>query len=295
VIVVSYLGRSRIDGVMSALAAQTTSADYEVILIASGEDDCGDYVRLNYPHVRVWSSGSRLGPGAARNQGVAEARGDVVAFLPDDGLPRPDWVEQRLRMHRKGYDAVGGAIINALPQSYVARAAHMLEYSALLPYQALLEAQEVPHCLSFSRRVFQLAGQYPEDTITGEDTLFTIRCQELGYSFAFSAEIQMGHSGLTSLRANLGHAFWHGRGLMRCSLGHGLGSVIGMPRTRRSALWRCVVLYPAKGLTAKLRRLWRYAPDQLPEYALTLPVVWLCLAATGGGALQEWRARSTTA
>ena len=37
----------------------------------------------------------------------------MIAFLPDDGVARPDWLRRRLEAHRRGLDAVGGAITKA--------------------------------------------------------------------------------------------------------------------------------------------------------------------------------------
>jgi hypothetical protein len=177
----------------------------------------------------------------------------------------------------------------AHPVRDVASANHMLEYSSLLPRDALLRAQEIPHCLSFSRHVFEVVGHYPEDTVTGEDTLFNRRCVEAGISFGFSAEIQMEHIGLTSIAATLRHAANHGQGLMQCTRRHELGSSIGDPATLREAAWRALVRYPTEGVLAKARRLGRYAPDLLPELIRGLPVIVLALVATGAGALAEWQ------
>ena len=162
----------------------------------------------------------------------------------------------------------------------------MLEYSSLLPRDAALNAQEMPHCL--------LAGRYPEDTLTGEDTLLNRRCLEAGISFGFSAEIQIEHVGLTSFGATLQHAVEHGRGLMQCKRRHELGSTIGDPGTLRSAVWRTLARYPAEGVLAKAGRLRRHAPDLLPELVRGLPVILPALIATGAGALLEWQAGRRT-
>jgi GT2 family glycosyltransferase len=288
VIVLSYQGRQRIGMVLDALRLQHTKDAYEVLVVDSGTDGCDAYVRERYPEVTVIHSPVRLRPGPARNRGVEHACGRIIAFLPDDGVPRADWLRRRVDLHREGYDAVGGAITNGRPDSYVAGANHLLEYSSLLPRDAVLRAQEIPHCLSFSRHVFENVGHYPEDTLTGEDTLFNRRCMEAGITFGFSAEIQMEHAGLTSFSATLRHAAEHGRGLTQCARRHELGSSIGEPESLGVAVLRTLVRYPVTGVLAKTRRIRRYAPDLLPELIRGLPVIIPALVATGAGALLEW-------
>jgi GT2 family glycosyltransferase len=289
VVVLSYQARHRIHVALDALRLQDTQATYEVLVVDSGTDRCDGYLREQYPEVTVLHSPTRLRPGPARNLGIDHARGQVIAFLPDDGLPRRDWLRRRLDLHRDGYDAVGGAVTNGRPDSYVASASHMLEYSSLLPHNAILRAQEIPHCLSFVRSVFDDVGRYPEDTMTGEDTLFNRRCVDARITFAFSAEIQMAHLGLTSFSATLQHAAGHGRGLIQCTRRHELGSTIGDPETLSSAAWRALVRYPVTGVLAKARRLRRHAPELVPELIRGLPVIVPALIATGAGALLEWR------
>lgn len=289
VIVLSYQSRERIHLPLDALRMQDAQATYEVLVVDSGNDGCDAYVREQYPETIVLHSPSRLRPGPARNVGIEHARGRVIAFLPDDGLPRSDWLRRRLDLHRQGFEAVGGAITNGRPESYVARASHMLEYSSLLPHDSILRAQEIPHCLSFAGSVFKTLGRYPENTSTGEDTLFNRRCVDARITFGFSSEIQMAHIGLTSFAATLRHAMGHGRGLMQCTRRHGLGSAIGNPETFPAVAWRALVKYPVSGVLAKIRRLKHHAPELLPELICGLPVIMPALVATGAGALLEWR------
>ena len=59
----------------------------------------------------------RLGLSVARNRGLAEARGDVVAYLDDDAIPRPGWLDALLAGYRDpGVVAVGGRIVLRFPE-----------------------------------------------------------------------------------------------------------------------------------------------------------------------------------
>jgi glucosyl-dolichyl phosphate glucuronosyltransferase len=67
-----------------------------------------------FPEVTVVASTGRPGLSGARNTGLGRASGEVVAFLDDDAVPAPDWLERLAG----GYGppevvGVGGAVLPA--------------------------------------------------------------------------------------------------------------------------------------------------------------------------------------
>lgn len=288
VIVLAYNSRDRIDITLASLRAQDLEEESEVILVDSGSDGCAAHVAETYPEVRIVRSPVRLWPGQARNRGLRAARGEFVAFLPDDVTAGPSWLSARLSAHRSGFQAVGGAITNGTPESRVGTAGYLLEYSALLPCAPILQAQEIPHCLSFHRSVFDTLGGYPEDTTTGEDTIFNRRSVQAGLSFGFAPDAHIAHANLTSWRTYLAHGWAHGRGLVECVEKHQLQSVTGpaeqpLPVALYRALWR----YPLVSWHAKHTRLRRLAPAWLSMFWRLTPHIYAGLLATGGGALYQ--------
>jgi glycosyltransferase involved in cell wall biosynthesis len=288
VIVLAYNSRDRVDTALRSLQEQDIDGEFEVVLVDSGTDDCAAYVARQYPEVRIVHSPVRLWPGQARNQGLQAARGEFVAFLSDDTAAAPGWLSARLAVHRGGAQAVGGAITNGTPRSVIGTAGYLLEYSALLPCQAILEEQEIPHCISFHRGVFDLVGGYPEDTTTGEDTLFNGRCLAAGIRFAYAPDAQISHLNLTSYRAYLAHNWAHGRGLVECVEKHQLGSLTGpIEQPLSTAVHRALWRYPLDGWKVKHTRLRKNAPGWLPRFLALSPHIYAGLLATGGGALHQ--------
>src|SRR5262249_23214368 len=58
----------------------------------------------------------RLGLSLARNRGLGEARGPIVAYLDDDAVPRPGWLAALLAPYRDPHVvAVGGRIVLRFP------------------------------------------------------------------------------------------------------------------------------------------------------------------------------------
>ena len=65
------------------------------------------------PRLRVVELASRSGPGGARNAGVAESRGEWVAFLDDDDLWHPRKLEVVILMARVAAEAGYPLVVRA--------------------------------------------------------------------------------------------------------------------------------------------------------------------------------------
>ena len=290
VVVCAYRARDKIDIALGSLRAQELSEPYEVVVSASGDDGTADYVRDRYPEVRVVSSAERLYPGPARNRGVAAATGRYVAFLPADGRARPDWLCRRLAKHRRGFEAVGGSIVNGTPRHPVGTAGYLLEYAPLLPSERILAQHAIPHCLSYERALIERLGGFPEDVETGEDTLFNARCVEEGVAIGFEPRAQLAHENLRGVLPYLRHQYEHGRGLMICVERHGLDSPTGpADQGLGAALWRVFASYPYRRWRYDLECLARGRPRWLASYAALTPLILAGLWATSLGTWVQWR------
>lgn len=102
---------------------------YEVIVVDDGSDRPLDEIVV--PHRRHLSL--RLlrrpngGPGAARNTGVAAARGELIAFTDDDCIVHRRWLREIARALVRHPDAlVGGPVVNLLRHNPFAEASQQL-------------------------------------------------------------------------------------------------------------------------------------------------------------------------
>nr|WP_272917557.1 glycosyltransferase family 2 protein [Nocardioides flavescens] len=111
----------------AAALARQTRPPLEVVLVIDHNPALLDRARAELPAVlpgiRVLDNPRTGGASGARNTGIAEARGSVVAFVDDDARPEDDWLERLLA----AYDdprvmAVGGVARPVWPQ---ARPAHL--------------------------------------------------------------------------------------------------------------------------------------------------------------------------
>lgn len=115
VVIPTYRRRDALLRLLGALVTQTIPPeDYEVIVVVDGSDDgtreAAETLTTPYA-LRVIAQENR-GRSAARNVGIADARGELVVMLDDDMVPAPGLLEGHLRAHAAG-DAL--AVMGAVP------------------------------------------------------------------------------------------------------------------------------------------------------------------------------------
>ena len=78
---------------IASLEAQTV-APHEIVLVIDHSPELEAEAKRRWPQVRVLPNREQQGLSGARNTGVAECTGKVVAFLDDDAVAAPDWIER---------------------------------------------------------------------------------------------------------------------------------------------------------------------------------------------------------
>lgn len=89
VIIPVHNGETTLPNLFKSLSAQTFT-DYEVVLIDDNSTDNSAAIGSKY--CRVISTPQNVGPAAARNIGIREARGEILAFTDADCVLSPDWL-----------------------------------------------------------------------------------------------------------------------------------------------------------------------------------------------------------
>lgn len=100
---------------LAALAAQSRPPA-EVVLVVDHNPRLLEQAAAAFERVRVVPNSEPRGLSGARNTGIAVVQAEVVAFLDDDAIPAPDWIERL----QAAYDApevlgAGGAILPEWP------------------------------------------------------------------------------------------------------------------------------------------------------------------------------------
>jgi len=83
---------SRIDRCIRSLLSLDYPTDrFEILMIDNNSTDESAAIVERYPQVRLLRE-TVQGDFAARNRGLAEARGEIIAFTDSDTAPHPDWL-----------------------------------------------------------------------------------------------------------------------------------------------------------------------------------------------------------
>jgi len=70
-----------------------TLPPHEVVLVIDHAPELLEEVRRLWPDLKIVANREKQGLSGARNTGVAESAGEVVAFLDDDAIAAPDWLK----------------------------------------------------------------------------------------------------------------------------------------------------------------------------------------------------------
>lgn len=209
------------DCLESVLSQEYPSGQYEVIVVSDGPCDEGsrrvlESRALRYPHLRYFELGSARGPAAARNFGLAQARGDVVAFTDDDCVAEKSWIGRLMETYRNDpqIHVVGGATL-VDPRALYVLVGQVLSNNAIhLVAPEGLEMIFFPTCnFSAKRKVleeekFNEAFPLP----AGEDMEFCWRLRKKGLLFFWNQEARVFHKRPNTLRSFLRQAYLYGRG-----------------------------------------------------------------------------------
>lgn len=190
----------RITACLDALAAQRNAPPFEVIVVDNGSRDATpELVRSHAIGARLEGERTR-GPYAARNKGIASARGEIVAFTDADCLVEPDWLAAGVAVLDGGADLAGGEIVqiaNEHPSVW-----ERYDRATYLKQDRFIELERFAATanLFVKADVFaKLGGFVPELTASGDLELGQ-RATKAGYGLVYAPLARVRHHPRATLR-----------------------------------------------------------------------------------------------
>jgi O-antigen biosynthesis protein len=175
--------------------------NYEVIVVIDGSTDQSENIAAEY-NVRIIKTENR-GLSSARNTGMREATGEIVAYIDDDAYPDPHWLTYLASMFMTSSHAgVGGPNIAPVGDGPVAECvvnapggpAHVLLMDLL--------AEHIPGCnMAFRKSCIEAVNGFdPIFRVAGDDVDLCWRIQEKGWTIGFSPAAMVWHHRRNCLR-----------------------------------------------------------------------------------------------
>ena len=171
VVICAYTER-RWDDLVAAVVSvrEQTVAAGEIIVVVDCNPRLAERAAVEFVGITVAENTGKRGLSGARNTAIDLAKGDVIAFLDDDAVAEPDWLEQLLAGYRDGRVlAVGGSARPVWPGGtrpgllpgeldWVVGCTYVGQPTVDTPVRNLMGCN-----MSFRREAFRLAGRFAED------------------------------------------------------------------------------------------------------------------------------------
>lgn len=283
-VVIPSLHSPIVDRTLDSLRRQTFDLS-QVDIIVVGRDRHGLVVEDDV--VRFHDTHHPVSPAVARNLGLSQATGDIVAFIDSDCLAADDWLETLLAAYRADpHRAVVGGSVGFESDNYWTLADNISTFYRFLPSTAAGERLHLPS-LNFSARrdVLESAGGFDEryPLPTGEDTDLSLRLRRAGHSLYFEPRAVVYHH---PARQSVGALLRHARNFGRYSprLQPDADELLDFPNfLRRPAIVLALSPLLAAGVTT---RIFATNPDLL-RFWYTAPAIFLAKLAWCVGAAQN--------
>lgn len=219
VVVPFYNAEKHIEECVKGLLAQSyPSTRYEIIMVDNNSTDNSAEIVKKYPRIRLLAE-PKQGSYAARNQGVAAAKGTIIAFTDADCVPSPDWLQNILAAMRSPEVEIiqGGRLYAVESPALLMLAAYEAERAA---YTFSGESSGLyygyTNNMAARRGLLDRCGPFLE-VLRGADSIFVNKVIEdySGKVIRYVPEARIRHLEITSVWNYLRKKIIYGRNLQR--------------------------------------------------------------------------------
>ncbi len=264
-----------LDAQLDALASQVCDEPWEVVVADNGSTDGSVVLARSWEErcgaVRVLDASATPGPAAARNAGVREARGELLAFCDADDVVQPGWLKACVEALGDADVVAGTFDLSSLNAAASAEGAPApAEPAPAATSQLGFLPAGLAANLAVRREAFGVVGGFDEQLFVGEDIDLCWRLQLEGFLFAVAPRAVVAKRERDELGPLFRRALAYGRcGPMLYRRYRGRGARRDLAGTARSWAW-IVVSVPRLGRRGVRRRWVRAAGVRLGRLAGSL-------------------------
>jgi glycosyltransferase involved in cell wall biosynthesis len=215
IIVPVYNDRGRIGACIEALLRQKWPADRREILIVDNNSTDGTRdIIAKYP-VRLLVEKDRQSSYAARNLGLREAKGEIIAFTDSDARAHANWLTVGIaRMERDRIDYLSCRVKMFFGHGASPTLLDMVDYHFAFDNEVDMKfSHSTPTVALITRRsVIEKVGGFSEELISGGDVEFGDRVWRAGFRQAYEPHAIVYHPCRSKPRAFFKRTWRYGRG-----------------------------------------------------------------------------------
>jgi GT2 family glycosyltransferase len=212
VIVVNWNRRELLRLCLQSLASQTL-IPLEVIVVDNGSTDgSAEMIEQQFPQVQLIQNTRNLGFCAANNQGIAAARGELIALLNNDAEADPKWLEALAAVFDRGTGMAASKILVHNNPGTIDKVGHLIfldgqnrgRGTGQLDHGQYDRVEEVlwpDGCAAMYRReMLDQIGGFDEDFFAyGDDAELGLRARIAGWGCLYAPDAKVYHHRGTTL------------------------------------------------------------------------------------------------
>ncbi len=211
---VVMIARRMNDYILEAMPyfSEQTFKDFEIILVLE------ENTSKKFPKTRIIVTG-KASPAEARNIGVRNAKGEIIAFIDDDAYPETNWLEIAAKdLKDENLVAVGGPRLVPKNATFFQRVSNKVyELSSGktgIRYSGSGKRKEIddwPTCNFFARKAdFLKVGGFDSQYWGGEDTQVCYSLLKTGKKMIYNPQLIIYHHPRKTLKQHLKQTFFWG-------------------------------------------------------------------------------------
>jgi glycosyltransferase involved in cell wall biosynthesis len=211
VIVPAFNSQNTIEDCLdSFLRLDYPKENVEIIVVDNGSTDQTRAILERRAAEIVLLHEHKRGPAAARNRGLLNATGQVVAFTDSDCVVESNWLRSIVStLHEKQVGAAGGRILAKIPCNRIEQFGELIH-----DHHSAIEVCEPPYVITMnwaSRLSVLEEVEFFDDSFTRcEDVDLSYRLLQAGYDFRYVPDAIIYHRNERTLSGLLREGFLHG-------------------------------------------------------------------------------------
>jgi len=196
VVIPVYNGANIIEPCLRAISQQKFSKNYEIIVVDDGSNDETALLVKQFRNVRLIMQ-PNSGPAAARNNGVKQAKGEIIVFMDADCVAKREFLQEIVKPFKNGNIAGVQGSYKTRQKEIIAR---ITQLEIEERYEKMKKRIYIDHIGSYAaayrRNIF--LGEAGFDTsfpkASGEDTEFSYRLSSKGHKLQFNPNAVVEHT-----------------------------------------------------------------------------------------------------